>query len=145
MSLVDRWRQHNTWRQSLHSCWSVRSVNTPQASASLCDVGLINVFRLSCIRSVDEPLAAWQVPVSWGFIISVSPLICIVRRNVRINLCPRPTFGAPLRPCSHLCVSEASLQNENYSIWKIMTPTMIRKKKTNSNAGMKVKTHYGNT
>lgn len=77
----------------------------------------------------DKPLAAWQVPVIWGFIISFSLLICIVCRNIWINLCPRRTLGALLRPCSHLCVSKVSLQNEIYSIWKLWRLLWLRKKK----------------
>lgn len=88
-------------------------------------------FCLYSNRSVNQPLAAWQVPVIWGFIISVSLLICIAHRNVWINLRPRRMFGALLRPCGHLRVSKASLQNEIYSIWKLWRLPWLREREKN--------------
>lgn len=59
---------------------------------------LINFF-LYANRSAYQLLTAWQLPVM-GLHYLVSLLICIVDRNVWINLCPRGKFGVLCSPAA---------------------------------------------
>lgn len=123
------------------SCWSVMSVNTPQASVSLCDD--LDQYFLYTNRSVYQLLAAWQVSCHLGLHYLVSLLICIVDKNLWINPCPRQKFGALCPPCSHLCVSKVSLQNEISSIWKWWR--LLWLKKTKKQKHILAWKYYGNT